>query len=64
MLSDLNGARAVVSRLRVGKVTFVPEPEEQAYLIRATLAPARVISSASPTGFYTYAHPATASSPE
>ena len=46
--ADLNGARAVVSRLLVGKVIFVPEPEERAYVVRATLAPARVISSSVP----------------
>jgi DNA invertase Pin-like site-specific DNA recombinase len=51
MLSDINGARAVVSRLLVGKVVFEPAAEDRAYLVRATLAPGRVISTSSPTGF-------------
>ncbi len=51
MLSDMTGARAVVSRLLVGKVVFEPEVEDRAYLVRATLALGRVISIASPTGF-------------
>ena len=60
MLSDMAGARAVISRLLVGKVVFQPEALDRANLVRATLAPGRVISIASPTGFYTSTHPATA----
>jgi nucleotidyltransferase/DNA polymerase involved in DNA repair len=60
MLSDTTGARAVVSRLLVGKMVFQPDAADRAYLVRATLAPGRVISVTSPTGFYTSAHRATA----
>jgi hypothetical protein len=55
MLSDLNGACAVVSRLLVIKVASWPEPEKRANVVRATLAPGRVISSAFPRGFCTSA---------
>jgi hypothetical protein len=49
-----------LSRLLVGRGVFQPEALDRAYLVRATLAPGRVISMASPTGSCTSARPATA----
>ena len=51
MLSDKTGARRVLELLLEGKVVFVPELDNRAYRLRASLNPARVTSSASPTGF-------------
>jgi DNA invertase Pin-like site-specific DNA recombinase len=57
MLSDKTGARRVLELLLEGKVVFIPELDSRTYRVRATLAPARVTSSSSPTGFEPVYHP-------
>jgi hypothetical protein len=60
MISDKTGARRVLELLLEEKVVFVPELDNRTYTVRANLNPVSVTSITSPTGFYTYAHPATA----